>query len=384
MVGWRFSSANYFHLFASFSIPLLIVRLFFTDDNPPLLCLTNVLTVLVPIPGTVLDSPLRPALPGDYSLSRPCIQRLVGFQCRKDGHNDTSGVVAIHVTTYCGFGNNWCQLLVALQFCLVTNITEIYVDESFCWLPANYSFHTPQHILIAVTANGAVPHPRHRWLNELWMWPDGWCDDFTWRYLAESVRWGVLQCLPSVRTDASALYLYMRGGDSTWGYPIGAHVNYAQPPCDFYLQVMRNFSRSKVLGDFTHPCTSVLIGAGAELERYNERRNVALMVNAKYIALAMSSRSHAVLALSPVWKRFWMFDEDWEAAREPAWWRGYTPLEFGDGWDCIATMEFRTNLNRWDASPSQVEWIRNSSCRFDKVHCNHFANCPPKRWSDPE
>jgi hypothetical protein len=169
--------------------------------------------------------------------------------------------------------------------------------------------------------------------------------------------------------------LYTRGGPSVWGNDI--HSGYGQPPCDYYLEVMRNFRKVRVIGDFMNPCVNVTLQAGAVSEEYDDRKNLAVTVHAKYIVLASSSRSHAVIALSRVWKRFWMFDQAFESQREYTWWKGHTPLEFGDGQNCVATEQYKQAMFSWNATPLQIALMLNSTCVFEPTKCLPDAVCPP-------
>jgi hypothetical protein len=217
------------------------------------------------------------------------------------------------------------------------------------------------------------------WINGLWYFPSFWCPEFTWRYLADSVRPNILQILPAANPDPNTLYMYARGGPRVWEYGGDIHPSYGQPPCDYYLQVMRNFSKSVVIGDKMNPCVNITIAAGAAWEPFDDTGNLALMIQAKRIVLARSSRSHAILALSPIWKQFWMFDVEQTRWAEGSWWRGFTPLEFGDGQNCVANERYREAIGDWHALRYQVEFVLNSTCTFQPMDCQEGIVCPIQR-----
>jgi hypothetical protein len=265
---------------------------------------------------------------------------------------------------------------------LIVGLKEIFVDENFCWLTQELSFASTQGILIRVVFNSSdIPYPRKQWIDGEFIFPCCWCPQFMVRPFIESVRHGLLPVFPKVTVDSEALYLYMRGGPTGWGTNV--HQSYGQPPCDYYLQVMRKFKKVHVIGDFMNPCVNISIRAGAIWEEYDDQKNFALLIMAKYVVLASSSRSHAILELSPVWKRFWMFDQAFERRREYTWWKGYTPLEFGDGENCVASEEFRHNTVSWYATKTQIDFIVNSTCTFRPVECFPDIICPPTRPLPP-
>jgi hypothetical protein len=235
----------------------------------------------------------------DYSLSRDCVRDLINDLCQQDSRNDTIGLIAAHADSYGAFGNNFIQLLILVQFSLLTGLKEIYVDDGFCWLSTGMTFRTPQGIFVQTISNiSSIPYTRNEWINGRWFFPCCWCSDFTWRYLSDSIRDGLWQVIPEVSVDPETLYLYTRGGPLVWEYGGNVHPSYGQPPCDYYLQVMRSFKKVRIVGDFMNPCVKVAIEAGALWELYDDRRNFAVMVAAKYIVLATSSRSHVILVAS--------------------------------------------------------------------------------------
>jgi hypothetical protein len=160
---------------------------------------------------------------------------------------------------------------------------------------------------------------------------------------------------------------------------MAVHPNYGQPPCDFYFQVMAKFRKAIVLGDTYNPCVWPLIKKGAVPVPFDDSGNLALLLAAKYVALAKSSRSHVILALSFVWKQFWAFDLEYERSLEPTWWVGFTPLEFGDGVDCVASQGFRNALRHWMASQSQKARVMNGTCEFRPIKCLGNVKCPVRK-----
>jgi hypothetical protein len=73
-----------------------------------------------------------------------------------------------------------------------------------------------------------------------------------------------------------------------------------------------------MIGGTSNPCVDFLLKKGAETEPYNDTIGMSRMVHAHNIVLARSSRSHAVLALSPFPKHFWVFDQQTEWTHDPS------------------------------------------------------------------
>jgi hypothetical protein len=72
---------------------------------------------------------------------------------------------------------------------------------------------------------------------------------------------------------------------------------------------MLKFSKIQMIGDTTNPYADFLGRKGAKSESYNDISDMSGMIHAHHVVFARSSRSHAVLALSPFLKHFWVFDK---------------------------------------------------------------------------
>jgi hypothetical protein len=201
-----------------------------------------------------------------------------------------------------------------------------------------------------------------------------WCVDFSYYYLAALIREPLLKLLPKTKIESNVVSIYLRGGN-IWNPRIIVNVNYAQPPGKFYSDPMHNFTKARIIGGTFHPCASLLVPNGADSEPYNDTLAMSQMIYSHHIVLSRSSRSHAVLALSPFPKSFWVFDQQAEWIREPIWWRGYSPLQFGHGLNCVPSERFRAALFPWRASQVQIEFILNSTCKWDAVPCHPKVQC---------
>jgi hypothetical protein len=286
--------------------------------------------------------------------------------CERDRKNYTQPLDAVVVVISGGFGNHFIQIITALAFSLVMKITVIYVMRRFLWIGSNNLTTVHGVHVVPVKYFHSLQVPRERLVRMGWWAIDIWCADFSYSYLTTEIRESLLRLLPPVKTDPEMIFLYLRGGD-IWNNKFIVHRKYAQPPCRFYLDPMHNFTKAYVIGGTFNPCTDLLIKAGPQSEPYRGTWAMSRMVYSRHIVLAASSRSHAVLALSPFPKRFWVFDQQTEWTRLPMWWRGYSPLQFGEGLNCVPSDQFRAAVFIWRASFGQIQFILNSSCRWEPV-----------------
>jgi hypothetical protein len=309
-----------------------------------------------------------------FSLSRKCASQFVHKVCRKDGKNHIDGFTAVVIRTEGGFGNQFIRTLCALVFSLVMEIKIIYATRPFLWIGAN-NFTTVNGIqVIPVNHLSSIPFCSNQWVMLGWYLIESWCPDFSYIYLTALIREPLLKLLPFVTEDPNALFIYLRGGD-IWNTKRLVNANYGQPPCKFYWDPMLQFNKVQMIGGTSNPCVDFLLDKGVETEPYNDIIAMSRMVHARHIVLARSSRSHAILALSPFPKHFWVFDQEMEWMHEPSWWCGYSPLQFGYGLNCRPSEQFRAALFPWRASPVQVQFIMNSSCAWEAVPCAPNAEC---------
>jgi hypothetical protein len=311
-----------------------------------------------------------------YSLSRKCARMFVQAMCRQNGKSWPVHVNAVVIHTYGSYGNHLIQLIPVLAFCLLTNVKYIYFRPDFLWL-GKRNITTPQSIhMVSLATNNFVSFSDECIIVRGFWRPTSWCGDFSYSGLVAQVREGLLAALPAVTVDPDTLYLYFRGGREQWDQKHGVHPNYGQPPCSFYLDAMRNFTKVRALGGDLHPCRPVVIRAGATWKPFDDRRDMARMVYSRHIVLARSSRSHAVLALSPWPKQFWVFDLPAEWGIEPVWWRGFSPLMFGHGLHCVPSDAYRTAIQPWRATPQQVQLVLNGICNWGPVPCTPGVESP--------
>jgi hypothetical protein len=298
-----------------------------------------------------------------FSLARSCARTFFLENCMEPDSDRVRKFVAIEVIPSGGYGNHVLQLIHAFFFGLLANVAIIYCRSDLCWLPENLTFTTRENVsLIVLGPESTITLPQQAWFGKAWQQGSVWCEDFTWRYAMDSLREFLLMGIPHVPTDPSTLYLYIRGGQDIWNMTTSFFRRYRQPPCSFYLGAMSGFAKVRVIGDKWNPCVEMAISAGADWEPYNDLRDTGIMVNSRFIVLASSSRSHAVLALSPIKKRFWYFDAARQQGIEPFWWHGFVPTDFGNGTNCVASARFNQYLQDWAASDWQRNLIKSEPC----------------------
>jgi hypothetical protein len=162
------------------------------------------------------------------------------------------------------------------------------------------------------------------------------------------------------------IVLVLRGGIEMWIAKRGSSA-YMQAPCGYFLAVMKNFSDAIVVGGDGSPCQSLVVNAGGRWIPWDPIEGTRYMIWARNAIFARTSRSHAIIALAPFLRRFWLFDIESEIADNPVWWRGFKPYEFAEGYDCVASQEYRQMATPWVPTAEQVTLVLDWNCTFRRM-----------------
>jgi hypothetical protein len=170
-------------------------------------------------------------------------------------------------------------------------------------------------------------------------------------FIFGELRPGILTCFPRPSYLRShSLVVHLRGGD-IMSHP---HRSYGQPPCQYYMDVIRQYRDTILLTDGGNPCELVVRAAGALRPPADVIDNFACMVYAHHLVLSWSTFGHAAMYVSPLRKRFWTF-------------RNRQFGIFGSYQNCVPTANYMEIVTNWTASANQKHLMQTGSCRFEKI-----------------
>lgn len=139
-------------------------------------------------------------------------------------------------------------------------------------------------------------------------------------------------------------------------------------PCNFYLEVLDleslRFSSIEFLSDDDqNPCVSILLSHGGTWNRIDFKKSIGLIVHAMHFILSRSTFALAMAFLS---------------RHENKYTFGYPWSDIGTHWNCVPTAEYHQRvLQWWMVSPSQIELMKNSKCRYWKyIKANKTISYP--------
>jgi hypothetical protein len=185
---------------------------------------------------------------------------------------------------------------------------------------------------------------------------------------------------PDDVTD-DVLVLHIRGGDHAV-LKADPNIYYGQPPCYYFLSVIRQFNSSLLLTDGAsedgrwNPCHNLTLQAGARATGGDVRTDFERAVWAHNFVLSVSSFTSAALWISPITKRFWTFDNFFQLhGLEFAHPRGNFRY-IGDHLNCIASKDYvDTVLQTWVSSDAQFTRMTWDSCTWTQIR-----RVPPQDW----
>jgi hypothetical protein len=278
-------------------------------------------------------------------------------------------VTALRIVRLGRFGNNWRQLLSAIIFARLYGITTIHVLSNFLHIQTPFQLSDG----IVVRPSLRLFHFRRDVLrSQFWVcYKTSFCPFLRGESIADEVRDFILGGYPRREIDHSTLYLHMRGGD-IW---TGAGGRYAQPPCQFYVDVMSRYGGNGTVvltQDRGNVCLDVVLGKGAKWQVRSFEEDLALAIYAEKIALGVSTLSAGFLQLSPIRKTFFVSEEPVVTWNRDAVLCPYSSYrEFGRFERCRVSSEFQEKvIERWGPTEEQKRLILAEKCSWEVVEAN--------------
>jgi hypothetical protein len=320
------------------------------------------------VPSTRMNE-LRRAVPhAKYALTRECALSYVTSSIWGFRPSWSSRVVyeGVFVMSFGSFGNQVISFVNARYFASVCAISRIFCHSGWLSFQAGESFQAPDGVEISIARDRShLPYPEPLVVSGVFFYSPPICEDWSWKDVLDGVAGFMRKPFPPLVLGEHELVIVLRGGREMW-VRNREPMHYMQAPCKFFLDVMLNFSSTLVIGGDGSPCKDMAIKAGGQWIPWHPIEGTRYMLYARNIAFARTSRSHAAIALAPFRRRFWLFDVESEKRKE-WWWRGFKPYEFGEGYDCVASSEYRRIGSPWIPTEEQIQLVRNGGCEFRRI-----------------
>jgi hypothetical protein len=275
--------------------------------------------------------------------------------------------LALCLEVFGSYGNQIISFIHAIFCTKIANIAEIFCCCGWAHLPPGEHFVTPDGISITtISKTRNVPYPRKYVLFDSFFFASDPCPDFSWKHAITGITHHLRKPFPPLNLDPELLVIVLRGGIDMWIWKDWSRT-YTQPPCNFFLNVMKNFSKTLVVGGDHSACLDKIIKAGATSIPWNDIQATRYMLYARNVVWSRTSRAHGGIALAAYPQRFWMFDTEWDKQQNAIWWIGFQPEEFGEAHECVPSETYREELTPWLASEKQIQLIMEGNCPFRKI-----------------
>jgi hypothetical protein len=304
-----------------------------------------------------------------YVLERVCTQRFIngsgwGFTVP---FPPPEPVAALYIKVFGSFGNHVICYVNAWYFAAIFGILQMFCEAGWAGFALGERFLTRDGIDLQIVSDQFhAPFPVSQLLVSEFFHSPPVCDDWSWKDALSGALDIFRKPFPPLSVDENTLIIVLRGGWAVWR-PDGNSRMYMQAPCQYFLSLMRNHSRTIVIGGEGSPCVRLTIRAGGQWMPWDQVDGTRHMLYARYVAFTRTSRAHAIIALSPALKRFWMFDVENEKTILPVWWRGFKPNEFADGYDCVPSEQYRKALIPWFPTKEQLRIMVEGNCMFKPI-----------------
>lgn len=228
------------------------------------------------------------------------------------------------------WANNVFQLLQATLMAKVAQIDKIYVPDDFMMLKDGFVTDNGIHILMS------RPPPGLKCLRAKFYFHFPGMPPLN----SSNVHWfreKYMKQFPNISLGNDVLVMHVRSGDIFTLKRKWAFLNYEQPPCKYYKDVMgwKKWSSVLVLAqDRANPCVDDLVKRGALYRRRSVMEDLTLMLNAKALVASKGTFGMAVALLSYHLRELYTFNMD--------------GLWMGDHWNCDPTELYKAEMiNKW-------------------------------------
>ena len=252
-----------------------------------------------------------------------------------------------HIKTVGRFGNQMIAFLRTIQLAKNTDVRLIFYSPGF--IMQNRSFHytdiqfEPTHSKIykkyADDCYASYFYIPTRFLPRLPLTLD---PAFKAYFISQ---------LPKVTIPKNSLVIHVRSGDIFKNY---IHPNYGQPPCGYYKDVIKMKKWPNVIiasENNLSPCVDIIANeTKQQFKRHSFKMDLSIMLHAHNIVLSRGTLGIAVLMLSQIRQKVYMFN--------------MSSSRLVDHMNCIPTDQYyKKVLKKWGNNVSQIEMMKNSSCK---------------------
>jgi hypothetical protein len=265
-----------------------------------------------------------------------------------NGGVDFSRVDTVHIAKYARFGNQFYQVVRALQYCKVLNLHTVTFEEEMLFMTG--TFETDDGITFSLSERT----PRvNTIIGNFLQAPSGFPPlDFT---VLEGFRGPYMaNVFPGVEPSGDLeLFIHIRSGD-LFSEPRPL-PQYAQPPLGYYRDVILGRQWSKIVlaaSDDGNPCVGALIEE-ARFRIIWERRSIMedlrLLFSARNLVIGRGTFGVAIAMLSPNLNRLYTFSMESSL--------------IGPHENCWPEADYANGIMRqWDHSPEDFKMMLSHKC----------------------
>lgn len=272
----------------------------------------------------------------------PC--KLLRYLFDDETNANTCNENCLRIKKVLRFGNSMIQLLNIIQIANVTGIKNVYFPNKFLLQKKSFSIKGINFFVINSTKTlncyTGIFYERSKKLPKLPFFID---PDFKKLFQ---------KSLYQMSLPKDALVIHVRAGD-VFKRIFNINFKYGQPPCNYYLDVIRMKNWSQVIliaEDSSNPCVKVISKkANVKFKPRDLTTDLSILINAPNLALSRGSFCYAIILLSKNLKNIYTFNQ--------------SSSKIPDHFNCIPTDDFYNSVVKyWKKSRVQIKKIINSKC----------------------
>ena len=246
----------------------------------------------------------------------------------------------VHLTAMGNTSNHLISFIRAIQMAKFYSVKTLIIDPGFIFFTKSF-YYDDIHVIVSENHSSCISLYT---FFRFWKLPRLRLD----QEINETFIDLFHNNLPKVTIPPNTLVIHIRSGDIF--KDVRPHKNYGQPPCNFYLDVIKMKKWSNVIliaQDNFNPCVNMT-------KKFSIFRNqsweldLSYLLNAENLVVSEGTIWILINFLSKKLKNLFMFEHPQPQIR--------------DHMNCVAENEYRTVIKTWKHSNEQIEAMKTSKC----------------------
>lgn len=271
---------------------------------------------------------------------KPCVRLRRLLKLKDLNCNET----CLAISTESQYGNCFVSFLSALAIARGSGMKRIVIKNNFLFISRNFTYE-------GISVEKSPNHDQCYYYN-FFYYPNE-MKPLIWKFMPRirpELYEVLVENVPKKDIPENGLVVHIRSGDC---FRVKPHWKYGQPPCNYYMDVIRSRNWSKIIliaQDTKNPCVNIIAKVADEFHQLNLIDDLGYMLSAKNFVTSVSTLTNAAVTISKNIENLYTFN--------------HTRFYDINTMNCVPTKYFRRKvLKYWEDSPEQRKiMVNEKSC----------------------